>query len=317
MTRLDDALEDCLARVEAGATPEEALARHGEEADALRPLLEAALALRGLPPLPQPSRDVSRAALAKLSAERYPPTADGPTPSLAPAVAVALVVGAVLFVVGVLVWLEVRSATVSPSQAPTPAVTSAAGELGGRPGEALSDAAVSPSMPGMSGTRATTAASAAGEPTADSGSSPVGGEITASPRATLGAGTPPKRRIAVPVPTRVTESAPAAPATALAVQATTIEGQVVDGKGRGIADALVKAFRDGATSFYVQRTDEGGRYRILVAPGRFRLRAEADGHASQWFAGAAEATGADLVEARSGTRRTEVDFTLSATARNR
>ncbi len=52
--KIDALLAECLAAMEAGASPESCLARHPEAAEALRPLLETWLALQTVPQAPPP-----------------------------------------------------------------------------------------------------------------------------------------------------------------------------------------------------------------------------------------------------------------------
>jgi len=78
MSSFDEILSECLNDIEAGqATIEECLRRYPEQAEALRPLLQTAAALRALPPI-EPSAAFQAAAptrLANLIASRRQPSA--------------------------------------------------------------------------------------------------------------------------------------------------------------------------------------------------------------------------------------------------
>jgi hypothetical protein len=73
--RLTEALADCLARIEQGTSPAVAIAAHPDVRDDLAPLVEAALAVRALPPRPiRPAfRAHLQADLARLEAEARDP----------------------------------------------------------------------------------------------------------------------------------------------------------------------------------------------------------------------------------------------------
>lgn len=85
--------------------------------------------------------------------------------------------------------------------------------------------------------------------------------------------------------------------------AAPIRGRVLDERGRGIAGALVTAYRDGDERFYVQRTDAEGAFVLRPAPGRYRLHASAPGFDARWWAGPGDASGArgNAAELKVGT----------------
>lgn len=84
-------------------------------------------------------------------------------------------------------------------------------------------------------------------------------------------------------------------------RAAPIRGRVIDERGRGIAGALVTAYRDGDERFYVQRTDQDGAFVLRPALGRYRLHASASGFEPRWWAGPGAVS-----EARGGAAELDV-----------
>jgi hypothetical protein len=66
-----------------------------------------------------------------------------------------------------------------------------------------------------------------------------------------------------------------------------LTGFVRDTDGRGIADAIVTAWRIGDAGFFVQRSEADGSYRLELAAGQYLLHAETDGHLERWYDGQA------------------------------
>lgn len=83
-------------------------------------------------------------------------------------------------------------------------------------------------------------------------------------------------------------TAPPWPASKVGRAATerfSLSGYVRDAEGRGIADAIVTAWRIGDAGFFVQRSEADGSYRLELRAGQYRLHAEAQGFAENWYDG--------------------------------
>lgn len=90
-----------------------------------------------------------------------------------------------------------------------------------------------------------------------------------------------------------------------------IAGQVTDPEGRPLPGAVVVAEPyDGAGWFVVARAADDGDYVLDIAPGRFRVWAEASGHATRWWEGRSDAAAADPVVVGPAAITRGIDFRL-------
>lgn len=88
-----------------------------------------------------------------------------------------------------------------------------------------------------------------------------------------------------------------------------ISGTVTDeSNGQPLAKAVV--FIENAAMRLVATTNEQGRYRLAVAPGSYKVRAERQGYAAEWYNNKADAALADDVVLTPGGSVTGIDFSL-------
>lgn len=323
--QLIQALNDCLARIEAGATPEEALAEWADLGHALAPLVEAAVALRQAEFRAAAPNPAVRAALERRAARLYPPSDGATTGPGSPAsrfpggrLVVALLIGlALVTLLGFLIhqrqstsaktkerhragWgsdVTARPKVGSPVARAT--VVSRRRPSGPR---AIAGAIALPltAIPIMPPRPPSTAAKAVAVETATAGSEsaavPLPGMAPSTPTpipfsaGEARAETPPRRPSATPSPM----------AAAFAGRVT---GRVIDRDTRqGIPLAMVEVFAADGPRRIAQRTEGDGSYAVDLEPGRYRLRATAAGYRAQWYDRVPEpesATEVTVLDARS------------------
>jgi len=278
-----DALQDCLTRIESGATPAEALAAcpDAELRARIATLLAPALGLRDLPALP-PERGVAiRANLDLLAAELYPagdPPAPPATSLPSGQLPIRLITIAAIGVGLVLIaWSTLRSGQSPASDAGAP--SSPVDARGASAGERFQSPLAPPAT----------------EPVPDSrnaGTAEAWRAADQVDRANIGAGDvvmpgdvgpPCSDLLGVEMGAGLGGTASAAVPQAGTAQVT---GRVVDGDCHPVPDAIIVLTTSDGTSEFLARSESDGSYALAIPPGRYRAEVLADGYAIHgWFDG--------------------------------
>lgn len=340
---LDDALQDCLTRIEAGGEPAAALARYPELRPELDDLLFTAVTLRGFAPPPVP--DVYRSRIREAIEGLAPRPQPQPSLVLPALLTAALLVGAGLIALrlsGSGRWAG-QVGTPAPPHAPTlvlrspgagPAARALDARAQGRPPGAVDpnanlagaegrvNPAVASRIPGSAVLRAPrttprSAVAAALQSGPGSATTPSAAPAnTASPSTTATRAIergepaqPGKATVIKPTPEPAIPT-PTGPPPAIPAEPAGIAGRVIDLGGLPLPGAAVRAEAEGGVPAYFVSADAQGDYFVETGPGSFRVHAEHPDHAGQWYPGVADPGAAALVTVVEGRTTSGIDFRL-------